>query len=38
MVPPEGCEISPRFKLPVAGAAYDFGSKFGASVELAASC
>ncbi|WP_112873518.1 type III PLP-dependent enzyme [Paracoccus endophyticus] len=35
-VPPEGCEISPRFKLPVAGAAYDFGSKFGASPELAA--
>ncbi|MDO5604830.1 MAG: type III PLP-dependent enzyme [Paracoccus sp. (in: a-proteobacteria)] len=35
-VPPEGCEISPRFKLPVAGAIYDFGSKFGASPELAA--
>lgn len=35
-VPPEGCEISPRFKLPVVGAAYDFGSKFGASPELAA--
>lgn len=29
-------EISPRFKLPVMGAAYDFGSKFGASPELAA--
>lgn len=29
-------EISPRFKLPVLGAAYDFGSKFGASPELAA--
>ncbi|HRO14956.1 MAG TPA: type III PLP-dependent enzyme [Paracoccus sp. (in: a-proteobacteria)] len=35
-VPPEGCEISPRFKLPVLGAAYDFGSKFGATPELAA--
>lgn len=35
-VPPENCEISPRFKLPVSGAAYDFGSKFGASPELAA--
>ncbi|WP_074968103.1 type III PLP-dependent enzyme [Paracoccus aminovorans] len=35
-VPAEGCEISPRFKLPVLGAAYDFGSKFGASPELAA--
>lgn len=35
-VPPEGCEISPRFKLSVQGAAYDFGSKFGASPELAA--
>lgn len=35
-VPPEGCEISPRFKLPVLGAAYDFGSKFGASPEVAA--
>lgn len=35
-VPSEGCEISPRFKLPVLGAAYDFGSKFGASPEQAA--
>ncbi|KGM48437.1 type III PLP-dependent enzyme [Pseudooceanicola atlanticus] len=26
-----GCEIAVRFKLPVAGAAYDFGSKFGAT-------
>ncbi|MDS9467007.1 type III PLP-dependent enzyme [Paracoccus sp. MBLB3053] len=34
--PAEDCEISPRFKLPVLGAAYDFGSKFGASPELAA--
>ncbi len=29
-------EASVRFKLPVAGAAYDFGSKFGASPEKAA--
>ncbi|MBM3603878.1 MAG: type III PLP-dependent enzyme [Alphaproteobacteria bacterium] len=29
-------EISPRFKLPVLGAVYDFGSKFGATPELAA--
>jgi ornithine decarboxylase len=36
MVPAEGCEISVRFKLPVAGAAYNFGAKFGATVELAA--
>ncbi len=36
MVPPEGVEISPRFKLPVTGAIYDFGSKFGATPELAA--
>lgn len=32
----QGVEISPRFKLPVLGAAYDFGSKFGATPELAA--
>ncbi|THD84402.1 type III PLP-dependent enzyme [Aliigemmobacter aestuarii] len=36
MVPAEGCEISVRFKLPVAGAAYNFGAKFGATVELSA--
>lgn len=36
MVPTEGCEISVRFKLPVAGAAYNFGAKFGATAELAA--
>lgn len=36
MVPAEECEISPRFKLPVTGAIYDFGSKFGATPELAA--
>lgn len=35
-VPPRNCEISPRFKLPVPGAAYDFGSKFGASPDHAA--
>lgn len=32
----QGVEISPRFKLPVMGAIYDFGSKFGAPPELAA--
>ncbi|PHQ72016.1 MAG: ornithine decarboxylase [Paracoccus sp.] len=31
----QGVEISPRFKLPVLGAVYDFGSKFGATPELA---
>lgn len=35
MVPVEGTEISVRFKLPVAGAAYNFGAKFGATEELA---
>ncbi len=35
MVPAEGVEISVRFKLPVAGAAYNFGAKFGATAELA---
>jgi ornithine decarboxylase len=35
MVPADGSEISVRFKLPVAGAAYNFGAKFGATVELA---
>lgn len=35
LVPPEGTEISVRFKLPVAGAAYNFGAKFGATAELA---
>jgi ornithine decarboxylase len=33
MVPVEACEISVRFKLPVAGAAYNFGAKFGATAE-----
>ncbi|KFI32055.1 ornithine decarboxylase [Haematobacter massiliensis] len=36
LVPAQGTEISVRFKLPVAGAAYNFGAKFGATVELAA--
>ncbi len=36
IVPAEGTEISVRFKLPVSGAAYNFGAKFGATVELAA--
>jgi ornithine decarboxylase len=35
MVPVENCEISVRFKLPVAGAAYNFGAKFGATAEVA---
>ena len=35
MVPAEGCEISVRFKLPVQGAAYNFGAKFGATADLA---
>lgn len=30
---PADCEIAVRFKLPVAGAAYDFGEKFGATPE-----
>lgn len=36
MVPAEKCEISVRFKLPVQGAAYNFGAKFGATADLAA--
>lgn len=35
LVPAQGCEISVRFKLPVAGAAYNFGAKFGATEEVA---
>jgi ornithine decarboxylase len=35
-VVPEAVEISVRFRLPVKGAAYDFGSKFGADPEKAA--
>lgn len=35
-VPPSGVEISARFTLPVVGAIYDFGSKFGATPALAA--
>ena len=33
---PAGAEVSVRFKLPVTGAAYDFGSKFGAEPARAA--
>lgn len=36
LVPTDDCEISVRFKLPVAGAAYNFGAKFGATAEVAA--
>jgi len=36
LVPANGCEISVRFKLPVEGAAYNFGAKFGATAEVAA--
>lgn len=32
---PEGAEIAVRLRLPVAGAAYDFGSKYGATPEEA---
>ncbi len=32
---PKGTEIAVRLRLPVAGAAYDFGAKFGADPELA---
>jgi ornithine decarboxylase len=35
IVPAEGCEISVRFKLPVSGAAYNFGAKFGATEDKA---
>ena len=35
LVPVADTEISVRFKLPVSGAAYNFGAKFGATVELA---
>jgi len=35
LVPSEGTEITVRFKLPVGGAAYNFGAKFGATAELA---
>jgi ornithine decarboxylase len=34
MVPPKDTEITVRFKLPVTGATYNFGAKFGATVEL----
>ncbi|WP_323784101.1 type III PLP-dependent enzyme [Leisingera sp.] len=32
---PRSCEVAVRFALPVAGAVYDFGSKFGAAPEEA---
>lgn len=35
LVPAADTEITVRFKLPVSGAAYNFGAKFGATVELA---
>lgn len=35
LVPAKDTEISVRFKLPVAGAAYNFGAKFGATEDLA---
>lgn len=35
LAPVEGVEISVRFKLPVSGAAYNFGAKFGATAEKA---
>ncbi len=35
-VVPAGAEIAVRFKLPVVGAAYDFGAKFGAGPDKAA--
>lgn len=35
LVPAQGTEIAVRFKLPVEGAAYNFGAKFGATVETA---
>ncbi|WP_163846232.1 type III PLP-dependent enzyme [Pseudooceanicola aestuarii] len=34
-VAPLGCEVAVRFKLSVTGAAYDFGSKFGAEPQQA---
>jgi ornithine decarboxylase len=35
IIPPSGVEISVRIKLPVSGAVYDFGAKFGATPEKA---
>ncbi len=35
IIPPAGVEISVRIKLPVSGAVYDFGAKFGATPEKA---
>ncbi|SET26067.1 ornithine decarboxylase [Oceanicella actignis] len=36
VLPPEGVQISVRFRMPAKGAAYDFGAKFGAEPEAAA--
>lgn len=36
VLPAEGTELSVRFRLPVKGGAYDFGTKFGATEEEAA--
>jgi len=36
IIPPHGIEISVRLKLPIKGAAYDFGAKFGAGPEKCA--
>ncbi|MFV2003248.1 MAG: type III PLP-dependent enzyme, partial [Paracoccaceae bacterium] len=36
LVPAQGVEVAVRFKLPVKGAAYDFGDKFGADPQTAA--
>lgn len=35
MVPAAGIEVTVRFKLPVSGAAYNFGAKFGATSDVA---
>jgi ornithine decarboxylase len=35
-VPARGTEVAVRFKLPVRGAVYDFGAKFGAEPQMAA--
>ncbi len=36
LVPPDGVEIAVRLRLPVAGATYDFGAKFGTDPDHAA--
>ena len=37
IVPPKGVEVAVRFALPLKGASYDFGAKFGAQPDAAAS-